>query len=134
MSEPPEPARVDEEPVATARGAPPSSRRGRFAPVLYPNIYVWYVLVASLDIMLTWVILHFGGQEVNLLADHIIRRYGLPGTVIFKYGAVVLVVVICEFVGRARPHTGRRLAKAAIVLTMIPVAWALIQLAIAEPE
>ncbi len=127
----------DAESSAAGESAPqnesgPPKRGSRFSPVLYPNIYTWYVLVASLDIMLTWVILHFGGHEVNLLADHIIRTYGLPGTVIFKYGSVMLVVLICEFVGRARYDTGRRLAKAAILLTLVPVVWALIQLTVAE--
>lgn len=98
--------------------------------VLYPNIYVWYVLVASLDIMLTWVILHFGGREMNVMADWIIRRAGLAGVAAFKFATVLLVVTICEIVGRVRPVTGRRVATWAIAITALPVVIALTQLSL----
>ena len=40
--------------------------------VLYPTLYLWYILVSSLDLMLTNTMLHhFGGIEVNTI--------GLPG-------------------------------------------------------
>ena len=100
--------------------------------VLYPDVYVWYVFVAALDIMLTWIILHSDGSEVNLLADWIIRRWDLPGTVIFKFSCALLVVLICEFIGRVRPRLGRRLAQWAIALTAVPVVWAFTQLLIAR--
>lgn len=88
--------------------------------VLYPDVYAWYVLFASLDIMLTWVILKIGGNEVNFVARYIINNWGLPGVVAFKLITVMFVVVICEIVGRARPGVGRKLALWAVLLTIFP--------------
>jgi NADH:ubiquinone oxidoreductase subunit H len=99
-------------------------------PLRYQNHYAWFVFVSSLDIMLTWVILFFGGWEVNQLADFIIRRWGLPGMVTFKFAIVVFVICLCEIVGRRRHHTGRRLAEWSIAITCIPVTLALVQLAV----
>src|SRR4051812_31621452 len=89
--------------------------------VLYPNEYAWLIFVSALDVMLTWVILYTGGYETNVLADAVVGRFGLPGLVGFKFALVLLVIVICEAVGRRRPVTGRRLAVAAIAITCLPV-------------
>jgi len=106
--------------------AVPSSVWGR--AVLYPNVYVWYVLLASLDVMLTAVILAAGGYEMNLLADRVLHRWGLPGLVGFKFSLVLLVVAICEVVGRRNDRTGRKLAEWAVAITAIPVVVSLVQL------
>ncbi len=96
--------------------------------MLYPKLYVWYVLFASLDIMITWIVLHFGGAEVNPMAAVIIERYNLPGMVVYKFTLVLLVILICEAVGRARDRVGRRLAEWAVAITLIPVVVSLAQL------
>jgi hypothetical protein len=100
----------------------------RLSGVLYPDVYVWYVLLASLDIMLTWVVLHLGGREVNTVADWVIDRWGAPGIVSYKFGLVMLVVGICEFVGRRNGRTGRKLAEWAVAVSSIPVILAFVQL------
>ena len=59
--------------------------RGGFAPIrwlrsraLYPNTYAWFVLAASLDIMLTYVIVYsLGGREVNAIANELLQRFGV---------------------------------------------------------
>ena len=94
----------------------------------YPNHYTWFVFISALDIMLTWIILFFGGYEVNGLADFIIARFGLPGLVMFKFGIVVFVIFLCETVGRRKHLSGKQLAEWAIAITCIPVAVALYQL------
>ena len=96
--------------------------------LLYPGVYIWYVILASCDISLTWIILSLGGREENALANWIFEHGGLVGAVIFKFATVVIVVVICEFVGRHRNKTGRRVAEWAIALTAIPVVVAIVQL------
>ncbi len=96
--------------------------------VLYPDVYLWYVFLAALDIMLTWLILQMGGREENALAKWIIAHGGLVGAVLFKFGTVVFVVLICEYIGRRRAGTGRRVAEWAIALTAIPVVVAIVQL------
>lgn len=107
---------------------PAHSRLG--STVLYPNVYVWFVFLGAMDIMLTWTILHpvFGGHEVNLIAQFIIEHGGLAGTLLFKFGIVVGIVVICEIVGRHNPSRGRWLAEWAVAITSIPVIVALIQI------
>ena len=96
--------------------------------VLFPNVYVWYVLFAALDIILTWVILHWGGSELNALADWIIRRHDLLGIVTYKFALVLFVVLVCEIVGRRNRRRGLKLARWAVILTAFPVVVALIHL------
>ncbi|HLL88667.1 MAG TPA: DUF5658 family protein [Tepidisphaeraceae bacterium] len=99
-------------------------------PVLYPNAYTWYVLMAALDVMVTWVVLYHGGVEANPLAEWVLQAGGLPGFVAFKFGLTFLMIVICEIVGRRSPNAGRRLSEAAVALTAVPVllgAWLLLR-------
>jgi hypothetical protein len=87
----------------------------------YPQAYVWFIFVSALDLMMTWVILYFGGREVNLLADYILERWALTGMVIYKFALVILVIFICEIVGQHRPRLGRRLSIFAVLITLVPV-------------
>lgn len=125
-------------------------RFGLGQAVLYPKVYVWYIFLAALDIMFTYLIIHpdlfvkgfdpdkkddlLGleprGAEVNPLADWIIQRWGIPGMALFKLSIVLLVIGICEIVGRRKHRVGRTLAMWAVVLSAIPVvvaAWYLIR-------
>ncbi|MFI4898508.1 MAG: DUF5658 family protein [Phycisphaerales bacterium JB059] len=100
-------------------------------PVLYPNHYLWYVLAASLDLMLTNALINFHGfQEANALAARIIDLSGFGGLIAFKFATVVLVVLICEAVGSHRPGVGRRLAGAAVVISSLPVVLGLLQVVV----
>jgi hypothetical protein len=108
--------------------------------VRYPNAYVWFIFLATLDIMLTYLILHpvlfardvtmteSRGAEANALADWFIQRWDVPGMVAFKFVLVVVVVVLCEVIGRHRDSIGRRLAEWAVAVTVIPVLVALVQM------
>jgi len=89
-------------------------------PTLYPGLYTWYVFVSALDVLFTWLILAADGEEVNALADWIIRNHSLPGLAVFKFATVVLVLLICEVVGRRRFQTGAKLARWAVVLSGFP--------------
>ena len=90
----------------------------------YQNAYVWLVLISFLDILLTFLVLNeWGGREVNPLADTIIVQMGFIWAALFKFSIVVLVIIICEAVGRRRDRTGRRLSRAAIVISGLPVAY-----------
>lgn len=91
----------------------------------YPNLYVWFVFVSSLDVMLTWAILSLGGNEVNPLASVVINAWGLPGAVGFKFGLMLLVVIACEVIGRQNNRSGRRLALLAVAVSSLPVAYSL---------
>ena len=89
-------------------------------PILYPTAYRWAIIAAALDIVCTYLILSLGGSELNMLARHVIDAGGVPGMVAFKFAIVAGVITVCEFVGRRRADTGRRLARAAVVLNAFP--------------
>ncbi|MCP4592569.1 MAG: hypothetical protein GY842_17695 [bacterium] len=98
-------------------------------PVLYPDIYVWFVFLAAVDLMLTWVILATGGKELNWIAASIVEHFNLPGLAGYKFGLVVFVIGMCEAVGRRRASAGYRLAEWAVALSAIPVVISMVLLA-----
>ncbi len=44
----------------------------------FQELYIWLIFVSSLDIMLTWVILRNGGEEVNPVAELVIEKRCSP--------------------------------------------------------
>ncbi len=104
-----------------AKPAPGGLRGFLRRPALFPTLYTWYVFASALDLMLTWVILHHGGREANAVANWIIERHDLMGIVFFKFAIVMLVILICEIVGRVRYPTGLLLARCAVALGFFPV-------------
>jgi hypothetical protein len=117
----------DQETTRTRR-----ARRGD--DVLYPDRYAWYVFVSALDVILTTVLLHFGAEEVNLVANWVLGRYNIAGLVVFKFVLVSLVLSICEYVGHRRPKLGQWLIEWAVGLTCIPVLLAILQLLFDLPK
>ena len=100
----------------------------------YQNAYVWLVFVSALDVFLTMLVLYWWtGREVNPIAAAIISHMGFGWTIVFKFALIVLVIVICEIVGRYNDRTGRRLAIAAVVISAVPVAYSFALLFKAEP-
>ena len=100
----------------------------------YQNAYVWLVLVSALDVILTALVLYvWQGDEVNPVAETIIRQKGFGWIVAFKLGMCVLVVVICEVVGRRDDRLGRQLAIVAVVINAFPVAFTFVLLRQAGP-
>jgi hypothetical protein len=96
--------------------------------MLYENTYVWLTFVSCLDIMLTWIVLWRGGREANGLASAIIGRFGLVGIVLFKLAMVLFIIGLCEWIGRRRPETGRKFARAAVAISAFPVVLAFVLL------
>ena len=113
-----------------ARRSRKRKRLGWFAipPMLYSRCYKLFVFISALDVILTWFILLLGGREVNVLADAVIANAGLRGILIYKFCLVLLVVMICEVVGRRRPWAGHNLARAAVAITTLPVVLSVAQL------
>ena len=91
----------------------------------YQDGYVWFLLFASLDIILTWYILRKGGSEVNPIAQIVIDRWDFVGAIALKFSLVLFVVVACEIVGRHEDKLGKRLIAVAIVISSLPVFWSL---------
>lgn len=99
------------------------------AQVLYPDRYVWYVFVSALDIMLTvFVLVHLGMTEANTFAQWSIDHFGTWGLIGLKFLSVMVVIIICEFVGRRDLKRGKRLATIAIGLSLIPISAAILQI------
>lgn len=105
------------------------------SPVLFPDRYAWYVLVCFLDLIITNTMLsRFGGVEVNGIAHRIIEAAGFPGLIAYKAASIVLVVSICEIIGRRRISTARRLSEWGIALSAIPVVIGLLQIPFAPHQ
>ena len=90
----------------------------------YQSAYVWLVLISFLDILLTFLVLYeWEGHEVNPIAHAIIVQMGFIWAALFKFAIVVLVIIICETVGRRRDRTGRRLSQVTVAISAFPVAY-----------
>ncbi len=93
--------------------------------VRFPNLYLYLVFLSALDVVLTRVILYFGGTEVNPLADWIIDQWGQMGMSIFKFGIVAFVIIICEYTARMDIRMAFRLALAGCLISAVPVIWSI---------
>jgi len=111
-----------------AIAAPRREWVGLFRPVTFPNRYLVLTFFAAMDVILTALILHLGGREVNALAEALIQRYGLWGIVAFKFVVVAWVVIVAEFVVRRDERAARVLMRWTIALNVLPVVMALVQL------
>lgn len=112
---------------STTSPAPTAASVWRRA-VLYPDRYAWYVFASALDIIVTVTVLtHLGFREANSFAQKSIDYFGTWGLIGLKFLSVIVVLCICEYVGRRREHAGRTLATLAIALSLFPVAFALLQ-------
>ena len=104
-----------------------SSGKARFVsmPAMrYPSAYLWLVLMATLDIILTWIVIFaHRGWEANPIAASVIDDMGFGGAIVFKYATVLLAIVICEVVGRHNDRSGRQLSWLMVAIGAFPVAY-----------
>jgi hypothetical protein len=98
-----------------------TSSSGSRLHALYPNQYVWFVFLSAMDVLLTAIALQHGAYEANILAAALLRRFGIAGLILLKFTAVPLVIGLCEYIGRRKPPTGRRLAEWLVALGAVPV-------------
>ena len=99
----------------------------------YQNAYVWLVLVSALDIILTLLIVHlWPAHEANPLAAAIMSVMGFGWAIVFKLSTILLVIVMCEVVGRYDDRAGFGVVAAGIVLNSLVVAYTLL-LMFSEP-
>jgi hypothetical protein len=96
---------------------------------IHQDLCVWFVFLSTLDVMLTWIMLHWGGSEVNALANWIIDRWDIFGLVAFKFGFVTLVICMIHVIARLSTSAARHVAEWAVALATMPVVLALVQLA-----
>jgi hypothetical protein len=117
--------RVFEDEIAAAPGWHAAFSR----PATFTAIYPWYILVAAMDVMLTWLILMLGGRELNGIAVLALDRAGLHGLIGLKFATVLTVIAICEFIAMKSPATARRLAAAAVAISTFPVVVGILEIA-----
>ena len=96
---------------------------------MFPNRYVWLVLLSSLDVFMTFLVLELGGSEANPVANFVLERAGIAGMTVFKFVLVAFVILVCEVLGRRDRAAARRLTLYALALTMTPVVFATILIA-----
>jgi len=97
-------------------------------PLLLPSHYFWYLLVSSMDLMLTWLILGLGGHEVNAIADMVLQVHGFPGLIAYKFALVISVILFCERIGRINLTKAKQVLVFAIAVTSLPVVWSFLLL------
>lgn len=96
--------------------------------VVFPRHYVWLLGLAAMDVLVTWLVLQTGGNELNALARVAIERAGVAGMISIKAATMALVLAICEYIGRRRPPLGRRLAELALAANTLAVSFGLVYL------
>jgi hypothetical protein len=103
--------------------------------VLFPDLYVWFVFLSFMDVMLTHIAFNgYGAIEANPFAAWMIRLFeqwghgSLTALTALKFTAVPIVLIICEFVGRHRYATGKKLAEWMVALAAIPIVFTFILL------
>jgi hypothetical protein len=89
----------------------------------FPSLYAAIIVAGTLDVWLTGVLLALGGQEANPLANAALQAHGFGGMVLFKYLAVGLVILACEFVASRDRRTARNLALVLIAIHAAPLPW-----------
>jgi len=117
-------------PIGPVRTRSSRKKLGWFSlpPMRYQRPYAWFVVLSVLDVMFTWTILLCGGTEVNAIADAVIAHSGANGIILYKFCLVVLVIVLCEVIGRRRDRIARLLAEWSVALTSIPILLSIYQL------
>ena len=115
--------------------AVPSRPRFFSLPAMrYQNAYVWLVFAATMDAILTRLVLKvWMGSEVNPIAAAVINVMGYNWAIVFKLATILLVIVICEVVGRRDDKAGRQLAYLAVFINAVPVAYTFFLLGTSDP-
>jgi hypothetical protein len=110
-------------PITSLSSASPRPGLLDLPAMRFPELYVWLLFVSSLDIMLTWVILREGGEEVNPVAKLVIDAWGLNGAILFKFGLILFVIISCEVVSRVRPRVAHILIWFGVLVSSFPPVW-----------
>ena len=95
-------------------------------PVRHPNLYLWLIFVSALDVILTRVVLFFGGTEINPVADYVLLNWGRLGISLFKFIIVGFVIIVCEYIALRSHVISKRLAIVSIMISLVPVIWSCI--------
>ncbi|MBL0927710.1 MAG: hypothetical protein IBJ11_08670 [Phycisphaerales bacterium] len=98
-------------------------------PVMYPRAFAAYIGLSAADVLLTSACFNHGAYEANVVAGLFLRWGGEEGMAMFKFSTVMLVLLICQLVGRERTDVGRGVVHCACFVSALPVTLALFILA-----
>lgn len=78
-----------------------------------------FVLVSTLDIVMTWALLRRGGfTESNPIAHYILVHWGIKGMVLFKFSMVGVVCFVVQLIARRRTATAQRVLNLATLIVV----------------
>lgn len=80
-----------------------------FSQLPLQNESTAFILVNVLDILVTYVLIRFGGVEANPVARFFLVRWGFNGIIWFKLAMVAFVTVLAQIVARRNPGAAQRL-------------------------
>lgn len=66
-----------------------------------------FILVNFADVVLTGIAFRFGAREFNVLANWVLKSWGLTGMVLYKFALVTFVLLVCQYVHPTHPRTAR---------------------------
>lgn len=95
-------------------------------PLRLQNDTVYFILINCLDIFMTYILLRFGGMEVNPVANFFLHRWNFSGLVAFKMAIVAFVLLLAHVVARHNERKGRILlgtGSAIVLIVVVYSAW-----------
>ncbi len=88
----------------------------------FPTEYGLFVTVNLLDLFITMLFIRYGGAEANPAARWMLLSFGKTGFVAYKIVLMLLVIALCEVIGRKRRGMARALIWFGIVaITLVAV-------------
>jgi len=118
------------EPATIVKREKPKSFLTRHLPLEHETAL--FILVSALDLMMTWVLLYrtAGGPvgeivESNPLANFFLMRWGLKGLVGFKFGVVLFVCLIAQYIALHDMRKGSFVLKAGTLVVSGVVVYSL---------
>ena len=73
----------------------------------FPLEYGLFIAVNLLDLLLTMLLINYGGGEANPLAFGAIQWMGKPGLIIFKVLLMLVVIGLCEVIAKRKRLAAR---------------------------
>ena len=133
VDQPAAPPPLDRSPELATGDAPGQARREPATTRSTGATLSWLAVLLMLLILTGLVLQFWGGEEVNPIAAYVIDEFGFGWTIAFKFGMMLLAIMMCEFAGRRNDRIGRRLAIACVLINAVPVVWTLCLLINAGP-
>lgn len=92
------------------------------APLQLEHETALFILVSTLDLILTWVLLSSGlFRETNPFAVVFLLGWGLQGLIFFKFGLVIFICLLAQGIASSRLESGRKVLRIATAVIAVVV-------------